>query len=260
MSADRDANPLPVFEIDRAEDFAQFLVSENTEIISYLRALQARRAGVTIHIDDGRLFFPSLISALDTEKRRIVLDTTKTREIGQQVDAAEHITLTANLDKVKIQARFPARDLVKAADGSTLSVPLPRQILRLQRREYFRLTTPQVNELSCQLVVSQPGGTARVLNLPLLDMSGNGVSLSAPPAHIDSFSPGSIFKDCRLAIPGEGILLLNLCIREVLAGDDHPGLRLGCEFHNLTLARRSQIQRYIARQEREQKARGSGLT
>ena len=78
----------------------------------------------------------------------------------------------------------------------------------------------------------------------------------------EHFSPGSIFQDCRLEIPEEGFVPVNLCVKKMSAQDNRSGqtfLRIGCEFLNLPGARLAQIQRYITRIERERKARDAGL-
>lgn len=262
MSPDNDAPQPSLFEIDQPEVFSPFFVNQNTEIMSYLRALQERQSIVTIYLDDGRYFFQSLILAVDAAKEHLLVDGANMLAIEQHVEAAKTVTLTANLDKVKIQARLPAHDLTVANNGTALSAPIPTSILRLQRREYFRLDTPQANALSCQLVATLRDGSSQVLTLPLLNISGNGVSLTAPPTYAESFSLGTIFPDCRLLIPGEGAFLVNLCVREAQASDDQngqPNLRIGCAFHALAPSPLAQIQRYITRQERERKARDSGL-
>ena len=78
----------------------------------------------------------------------------------------------------------------------------------------------------------------------------------------DQFSLGELFTECRLEIPGESVLSVNLRVREVLkietVNGDHQ-LRLGCEFVGLPGTRLAMIERYITKLERERKARESGL-
>ena len=80
--------------------------------------------------------------------------------------------------------------------------------------------------------------------------------------HAEKFALGELFKDCRLEIPGESVLSVNLRIQEILKSElpngDHQ-LRLGCEFISLPGTRLTLIERYITRLERERKARETGL-
>ena len=78
----------------------------------------------------------------------------------------------------------------------------------------------------------------------------------------DQFSLGEMFTECRLDIPGECVLTVNLRVRELLKletiNGDHQ-LRLGCEFVGLPGTRLALIERYITKLERERKAKESGL-
>ena len=55
---------------------------------------------------------------------------------------------------------------------AVLRLPLPNSLLRLQRREYFRLETPHASPLHCKLVRRREDGSSLIFNLALLDISG----------------------------------------------------------------------------------------
>lgn len=258
-----NTTPIPLFEIDQPETYGKFLLTRQLEIVSYLRALEKQHAIITIYIDDGRPFFLSSILAVDESKDCFFLDLANSEEVRRLTENSPQVTLTASLNKVKIQIRithqFPA-DL----DGRpTLGMPIPKALLRLQRREYFRLETPHINPLHCKLARQRDDGSLQLLNLPLLDISGGGISLMASPTQADQFPPGSIFPDGRLEIPGDGFIVVNLCVKKVSPRENRNGqayLRIGCEFISLPGTRLAQIQRYITRIERERKARDAGLS
>ena len=254
---------MPVFEIDRPETYGQFLLTRPLEIISYLRSLEKQHAIITIYVDGGRSFFISSILSVDEAAGNLFLDMANSEEIRRLTESSPELTLTAILDKVSIQFRVKNQYAGTYDGRPALGIPQPKSLLRLQRREYFRLETPLAPALHCKLAYLREDNTTQTFNLTLLDISGGGVSLMGKPEQAEQFLPGSIFPECRLEIPGDGFIAVNLCVRKVGIQESRDGqrfLRIGCEFVSLPGTRLAQIQRFITRIERERKARASGLS
>jgi len=262
MPATTEEQPAPDFEIDHRDEYAQYFLSDPHEISFYLNRLVKRGAPVSAHLDDGKLFFLTTMLAVDAEKMSFLLDPAPTEDLNSAARLAQQITLIANLDRVKVQLRLSAlRD--ESFDGRrALSGQIPTTMLRLQRREFFRLEPPLASPIDCRIVVGAGTGSAKTFEPKVADISGSGISLTAPTSLANDCPPGTLFKDCRLDLPGEGVVLVNLRVREMveISTDSGPHhLRLGCEFVGLPGIRLAMIERYIARIERERKARASGL-
>lgn len=253
---------VPVFEIDQVETYDQYILDNPLEIQHHLRTLQDRHNFVTVYLDSGRYFFLSTILAVDDRKRCIFLDAPRQPELYKYALEARQSTLTAMLDQVKIQFRLPPLSAHSWENRPVLMADLPTRLLRLQRREFFRINTPLNPALSAKLVRYRNNGSAEIFDFPLRDISGGGICLLGAIEHADSFSLGELFADCRLDIPGESVLSVNLRICEISRVDSlnrGQQLRLGCEFVNLPGTRLTLIERYITRLERERKAKKNGL-
>lgn len=254
--------PAPDFEIDHPDDYAQYFLSSPCEISFYLNLLAKRGSPVTVHIDDGRQLFLTTIVAVDEEKGTIFMDPAQTEAPNTSALLASRITLVANLDRVKVQLRLPALREAHLNGQRTLSANIPDTLLRLQRREFFRLEPPQNLPIGCQLAILAVDGKTTNIEPKVNDISGGGLSLTVPVTLIDACQPETLLHDCRLDLPGEGILLVNLRIRKMVEISTSTGahnLRVGCEFVGLPGTRLAMIERYITRIERERKARDSGL-
>lgn len=262
MSSPTEALPPPDFEIDHPAEFGQFILDEAADIEFYLGLLARRRSIVTVYLDDGAQFFLSSIVAVDAGFGLLVLDPAQDEQNNVRAAAARRVTLVANLDRVKIQIR-PAGLRRQAYQGqSALCAALPASILRLQRREFFRLELPADTPLRCRLNVPRADGTSEHLELPPADLSGGGISLCGATELLERFPRDALFPDCRLEIPDEPVIPVNLRVRksiEISAQSGEHSLRIGCEFVNLPGTRLAQIERYITRVERERKARDTGL-
>lgn len=262
MSSTVEEHPVPDFEIDHRDKYAQYFLSAPREISFYLNQLAKRGTLVTAHLDDGKLFFLTTIVAVDDEKGSIFIDLAPAEALNSAAQAARQITLMANLDRIKVQFRLSTMREEQFDGRRALSASIPDAMLRLQRREYFRLEPPLASPIDCRIAVDTADGSVKTFEPKVADISGGGISLTAPTNLADDCQPDTLFKDCRLDLPGEGVLLVNLRVRkmvEISANTGLHNLRIGCEFVGLPGTRRAMIERYIARIERERKARDSGL-
>ncbi|UCV19768.1 flagellar brake protein [Ferribacterium limneticum] len=254
---------VPVFEIDQPATYGKYLLHNRAEISVHLRALLKHHTLITVYLDEGKEFFLSTLLSIDENANQLVLDGSNHAASNDAALKAARITLSAPLERVKIQIRLPGLSLATIDGKKALIAPLPASILRLQRREFFRVETPHhISPLRCKLAVPNSTGGHFVVDYPLFDLSGGGLSLLGPVDDAELFSLGELFHDCRLEIPGESVLSVNLRVCEVLKIemlDGQQQLRLGCEFISLPGTRLAFIERYITRLERERKALRSEL-
>jgi c-di-GMP-binding flagellar brake protein YcgR len=128
---------------------------------------------------------------------------------------------------------------------------LPTSLLKLQRREYYRLATPMRAPLTCVI----PAGEERI-EASVTDISIGGAGLSGfPPEHV--LEPGNQYAGCRIALPEEGTILtaLEVCsVQDVTLRSGTVVKRAGCRFVGLPASQQAMVQRYITRIERERVA------
>ena len=254
---------VPIFEIDQPATYGKYLLHNRAEIFVHLRALLKHHTLITVYLDEGKEFFLSTLLSIDESTNQLVLDGSNHPASNDAALKATRITLSAPLERVKIQIRLPGLSMATVDGKKALIAPLPASILRLQRREFFRVETPHhTTPLRCKLAVRNSTGGHSAVDYPLFDLSGGGLSLLGPVDDAELFSLGALFHDCRLEIPGESVLSVNLRVCEVLKIemiDGQQQLRLGCEFVSLPGTRLAFIERYITRLERERKALRSEL-
>lgn len=254
--------PIPDFEFDHPQDFAQFFLRTPREILFYLNLLAKRRSLFTAYMNDGEQFFLTAIVAVDEAAGLIFLDPGHAEETNIEATRAARITLVGNLDSVKMQIRLSALHTANHQGQDVLVATIPETILRLQRREFFRLEPPISKPIHCKLATHDASGLEKTFELQLSDISGGGLCLISPTTLAELFPRNAMFQQCRLEIPGEGVIQVSFSVRKTVEMSDRNGehsLRIGCEFVNLPGTRLAFIERYITRIERERKARNSGL-
>lgn len=256
-------NAVPRFEVENSADYSRFLLRSRAEVLFVLRSLIPKAALITVHFDHGKSFLLTSLLAITADNEGLIFDIGSDEEMNRKALAATgKLIFTTSIDKVKVQFTLAKLAATQHEGRAAFRSALPENVLRLQRREYFRLSTPIATPVKCVLPMQRPDGTAMTAEVPLIDISGGGVGLMVTPAQKDLFPIGAVFRDCRMALPDEGVLTATLSLRnsfEVTTRTGTPYLRIGCEFVDLPGSRLSLVQRYITRIERERKSRLSGL-
>lgn len=250
-----------IFEFDQVDVYGKYMLYSRTEILFVLRSMQKKNAMITVYFDHGKSFFLTTLVHIDDTNGQLFFDYGSDEETNHKAVKSDRLLCTATLDRVKIQFSLSGLKLAKHDGRPAFIATPPTGMLRLQRREYFRLETPQATPLICRAMANRDDGSSFALNLPLADISGGGIGLMVAPEVGEYCKIGTLFSNSRIDIPEEGVLQVNLVVRSafrVTARNGHEHLRLGCEFMNLPGNRMNMIQRYITRVERERKSRLAG--
>lgn len=234
-------------------DESRFWLREKSEILYVLRSMQARRASLEICPSGSQRSCLTLLLAVDDAE--ILFDPPAGEDDRRCLLTAKRLSCRGKHEQVEV--RFELGRLNQREGEVVLVAALPNALWRQQRREFYRLAAPKARLLLCQLPLPDGGS----VEAPLLDLSGGGVALIAPPAGL-VLTPGMRFAPCRLELPEVGQIEATLEVRncfEVTLKSGHRVQRAGCAFINLPDMFLTLIQRYIIKVERERKARECGL-
>jgi c-di-GMP-binding flagellar brake protein YcgR len=242
-----------------AHDYTKFLLHGRKEIIAVLRGLQNSVSLITAFFDAGKELLPTTL--LDVDEDGMVLDFGADQNTNRKALAAERLICVASQERVRIQfeAKNPTR--IEFSGSPAFRAPLPATVLRLQRRDFFRLAMPITRPLKCTIPFPAPAeGSPEAIDVNVVDISGGGLALSVPKGV--SFESGQELADCRIELPEIGTITVAMTVRNVFEVELRSGARVtraGCEFIKPGGATMALIQRYIMKVERERKARESGL-
>lgn len=253
----------PVFELEQSDDYSKYLLHSKSEILAVLRTLIQKGSMITVYFDHGRSFLLTAVIALSDDNREFILDVGSDNEMNRKALLADKLIFTTVVDKVKVQFSLDKLSPTQSGGRPALLAKVPDQLLRLQRREFFRLSTPVANPLKLCAEITRPDASVVQVELPLMDISGGGVGLTLSAEQTALIKRDDMLSDCKIMLPDEGLLVATIRVRslvEVTARSGARFFRVGCEFIGLSPARMSLIQRYITRIERERKARLNGLS
>lgn len=261
IQAIADSSPAQ-FELDHSDEYSRFLLHSRSEILAVLRVLINKGAMITVHFDEGRSFLLTTMIALSADNREFIIDVGGDDEMNRRALLATKLIFTTLIDKVKVQFSLNKLSPTQSEGRAAFLGSVPETLLRLQRREFFRLSTPIANPVKLKAMVRRGDNSVQHVELPLVDVSGGGVGLMVTPEQSQFFQKGDILPDCKVMLPKEGLLVATLSVRTLFPVTTRHGsrlVRLGCEFVGLPALRLTMLQRYITRVERERKAQLSGL-
>src|SRR5690242_3693798 len=134
--------PLKIELFSDGED-SQFRLHSKREILSILNAIAKEEARAALYYDDGNDFV--LTTVLKATEQGIWLDVGPIAVTNKRILGSDKIIFISSHRQVKVQ--FVASRIEHAVSGSKAAFQLgiPETLLRIQRREYFRLTTPASN-------------------------------------------------------------------------------------------------------------------
>jgi len=239
-----------------------FLIASELEIRSVLRSIQRHASLLRMYMrGNPDQSIMTTILALDDENQRFIVDCSSDAELNARLVASPAVVFDTQVDHVNIH--FVGDNLESCMhDGlPALSVPYPKTLRRLQRREFYRVDIPVGEPLSCTIPVTEPGKPPRRAVVRMKDISLGGVALLDTEGQLPHQS-GITFKDAVLSLPETGEVTVDLVVLRVhteILPNKKEVVEFGCRFDGISKADSMLVQHYIGRLERRLNAKRRGF-
>ncbi len=235
------------------ENAEKFLLHSRGEIIQKLRMLAKDKCLISAHFNAGQDSLITAVIDVLKEKELLVLDYGSNEKVNQKLLNAERIVFKTQHHG--ITAQFNAKNIIKAKlkGQPVFAVPLPEDLLWVQRREFYRVRVPLGIPIECHY--TDDNGETRIHTV--IDLSSGGLALADPDYLFDlEDAAGTVLQNCRITLPefGEGQVSLEIRNQLPLKFDDPgAGQRMGCSFVSISSDFEANIQRYIHHTEAQRK-------
>lgn len=242
------------FPEPQSPELEQFTVYARAEIAAMLRRLRDAGTPVNAYHDMSSGFAVTAVLDVLVEDDAVIVDPPSDPSAARHLLAAEYVTFVAFVGNIKMQ--FSVDGVVAASwqGAPAVRIRMPDAMMRLQRRESFRVRPPLSKPAMCMVPhppqLDENGrvlthGKQRFEALRVLDLSVGGLAVLAYPEKLD-LPRGERIEGCFLDLPGIGSIGLSVVVRHVdPVPRDESARRCGCEFADMSPAARMALQRYV---------------
>ncbi|WP_233201053.1 flagellar brake protein [Chromobacterium alticapitis] len=234
-------------------DLAKFTLASPAEIAQHLSNIAKNGHMVTVFANKGRNFILTRLLEVDFKTGQFTFDWGAEEETNQQLLSSERNVFVCSPEGVKTQFVTGQVSQTMLDGRPAFACRLPEQVIKLQRREFFRIQTPLSAPVFCH--VEDFG--MRAIDLALFDISLGGMSLWLPGVDMLGFDIGQQYRKCTIELKPFGTLNIGIEVRHRLAArmrNGNEAMRIGCSYLNLTPPMETMIQRYVGFLERERRA------
>lgn len=235
-----------------SEEMSRYTITSVLEIAHSLRRIMQAHQPITVFSNHGKSFIVTRLLEVDTRNKRIYFDVGSDPQANEHLHSSTRNVFVSTPDGVKTQFFVGAVLMVDFEGRRVFCCELPSKLVKLQRREYFRIRTPLSSPTICNIHDYDEG---KGIALPIYDVSLGGIALISPTPLV-GFEPGVTFSDVSLDLKHAGTIPVVLMIKNMLQIQRQSGtfFRYGCEFQNLSVRGQTTLQRYVAQLERERLA------
>jgi c-di-GMP-binding flagellar brake protein YcgR len=241
--------PLKI-ELFSKDDENEYLVTNPKEIGAILQTIAQRKSRVALYYNEGISMVLTMILAID--ENGMWIDAASNPLDNRLIERSKRIIFVTTHNQAKVQ--FVATDVVLGTyeDASAFSLALPKKLLRLQRRDYYRLVTAETGALNC---IIRPVADQNHIQheVTVMDISIGGVALVCEQTGVE-LHPGMVYEHCQIELPGIGSLEATIEVKNTFEITDRNGKvkrRAGCIFVKPDGLTTMLLQRYVAQMQQQ---------
>jgi c-di-GMP-binding flagellar brake protein YcgR len=239
---------------DRESILSRFAVHSRSEILSLLRAIMQRKLLVNLDLPGSRHIVVTSVIAVDATTNRLILDVARGDALNRELLTGKGADFITQLDGVSISFATGPVTLIDYDKLPALAMAVPSSLIRLQRREHFRVVLPIARPVKC-VIPAHGDDDPESIQTHIVDIGCGGVALMDPSGRLGT-ATGRILQRCRLLLPDLDPITTALEIRNTAQIRRPNGAfqtRLGCRFVDLPNDAAAMLQRFVMKIERDRR-------
>lgn len=233
---------------------ARYAIHSRAEILMLLRALMTRKVLVNLDLTQSRQIVITSIIDLNLRTNQIILDVARGDALNRELLAGKGAEFISQLDGISIAFPIGQVSLIEHDKLPALAIAVPASLIRLQRREHFRVAMPIARPVQCLLPA--PGEhDPDPITTHIVDIGCGGVALADVSGRAGT-GTGRILECCRLMLPELEPVTTSLEVRnaaQIRLGNGAFQTRLGCRFVDLPNDAAAMLQRFVMKIERDRR-------
>jgi c-di-GMP-binding flagellar brake protein YcgR len=241
--------PLKI-ELFSKDEENEYLITNPKEIVSILQTIAQRKSRVALYYNEGISMVLTMVLAAD--ENGVWIDAASNPQDNRLIERSKRIIFVTTHNQAKVQ--FVAADVVLGTyeDAPAFSLGLPLKLVRLQRRDYYRLVTAETGALNC--IIRPIADQVHVQHeVTVMDISIGGVALVCEQTGVE-LHPGMVYEHCQIELPELGTVEATIEVKNTFEITDRNGKvkrRAGCVFVKPDGRTTMLLQRYVAQMQQQ---------
>ncbi|NTV71203.1 MAG: flagellar brake protein [Azonexaceae bacterium] len=239
-----------IAQLSEAEIEERFHITSALPIAFLLVGYARTKDQFTVSFGGGEEMMLTTLLDAQPAGDRLIFDCSGSADVNRHLLQSSRIVFSGRPAGIHVQFSTGRASEIEFEGSKAFAVALPKYVVRLQRRDTFRIETPRGKPL--QFFGRRSDG--RLLNLPAHDISVAGIGMTAP-ALPEGLGAGERLESCHFALPDdEHELFFSATVCHVTPQVGRSGQqqwRIGLHFESMPTVEENRIQRYIAKVERE---------
>jgi c-di-GMP-binding flagellar brake protein YcgR len=231
---------------DHDELLARYTLHSRSEILFQLRAIQKRKLLVNLDLLGSRQIIVTALLEVKEADNTIILDCAQGDALNQELMSGKGAEFITQIDGVSISFATGPVSLCTYEKLPALRIAIPESLVRLQRREHFRVPMPIANPVRC-IVPPLKADDEDPISTHIVDIGCGGVALAETSGRLGT-ETGRILPDCRLLLSEDITLVISLEVcnsAQIRLQNGAFQTRLGCKFVNLPNDMAATLQRFV---------------
>jgi c-di-GMP-binding flagellar brake protein YcgR len=237
----------PILTVEKFQDGEEgkFLIKSPKEIQLTLHAIAKKKSTGIIYFDDNKRFLKTIL--LTANDKGIWLDVGPDNDDNNHIVNVDSITLVMMHNGAKVQFSSSHTQIAVYAGHPAFYLPLPNEMFRVQRRDFFRLSASIADTpLKC-VIPPASEKEQRPHEITIMDISVGGIALICQENCIN-LEAGEFYPDCKIELPGVGTLITTIQVKNLFEVSSSSGAivkHAGCEFKQMDGKMSMLLQKYI---------------
>ena len=229
-------------------EMTSFSIQNSKQIVNNLSLLFKNKCFISVHFGTNNESYMTTLLSINENNNELVLNCSFKEILNDHLLNSGDIKCNAEYKGIKIS--FAGTELKKTSfnGGLAFSIPIPKILVWIERREYYRAKIPLLKPGYCQLVSKNN----EVVNFKLRDISLSGFSMfNDSKSFFDKLNPGTTFTKASLMLSNSTKGTISFEIRNNAFINPDKVQKVGCQYTKLSACCESSIQSYIQQVQRE---------
>jgi c-di-GMP-binding flagellar brake protein YcgR len=235
------------------EDLEEYTSKAPREVAYNLRQLIQAGERISVIFADGHESFLTILLDIDEDTGLLYFDWGGAEDTVRKFLQSDRNFFVCNPSGIRNQFMVGKVWEVQFEKRRAFATRLPQRFMRLQRREFFRLSLPFSLRPQCSLQSTQH---PKPLLLSIVDIGIGGAGFEIPQGTLD-FSAGEILERSGIVLGTSARIDVEFNVRYTgrLTRGGKETARMGCQFVRLNGHQEHELQRFLTHVQRELKAR-----